>query len=182
MHTFNTNYKFLFTCLFFISASLITKSQSIDYVPNELIIKWKTNRNEQSRSKHSNVLALKGRKLKKIRGTNIEVWKIPFAEGKDIAALIEQYKSHPDIEFIEPNYIYKSFEVVPNDPLFNEQWGLKNTRQTGSTITADISVTDAWEIQKQSASVKVAIINSGIDWKHRLGSCGNKIFSYPQKP
>ncbi|MFK7979765.1 MAG: S8 family peptidase [Saprospiraceae bacterium] len=166
MYTLKNNIRFLITCLLLLSIGATTYSQSSEKRSDELIIKWKSSSEKKATSRYNSLITQKGRKLKTINGTNIEIWKIPLAKEKDIITLIEHYKNHPDIAFIEPNYIYRSFEVIPNDPLFNEQWGLKNTRQTGNTITADISAPDAWEIQERSTSVKVAIIDSGTDWTH----------------
>jgi len=52
-------------------------------------------------------------------------------------------------EFIEPNYIYRAFEV-PNDPDYSKQWNLRS-----------INVESAWDETKGSG-VTVAIIDTGI--------------------
>lgn len=52
-------------------------------------------------------------------------------------------------EFIEPNYIYKAFEV-PNDPDYGQQWNLRQ-----------INVESAWDDTKGSG-ITVAVIDTGI--------------------
>jgi len=52
-------------------------------------------------------------------------------------------------EFIEPNYIYRAFEV-PNDPDYSKQWNLRS-----------INVESAWDETKGSG-VTVAVIDTGI--------------------
>ena len=52
-------------------------------------------------------------------------------------------------EFIEPNYIYKTFEV-PNDPDYGKQWNLRS-----------INIEAAWDETKGSG-VTVAVIDTGI--------------------
>lgn len=52
-------------------------------------------------------------------------------------------------EFIEPNYIYRAFEV-PNDPDYSKQWNLRS-----------INVEAAWDETKGSG-VTVAVIDTGI--------------------
>jgi serine protease len=52
-------------------------------------------------------------------------------------------------EFIEPNYLYKAFEV-PNDPDYGQQWNLRQ-----------INVESAWDDTKGSG-VTVAVIDTGI--------------------
>jgi len=156
--------KRLLICLLLITISLTVRSQTIGYVPDEILIKWKDKIEKQSTSRKAKKIGLKGKKLKEING-NVEVWRLQAGE-KDITALIKEYKSHPDIELIEPNFIYHSFEIIPNDPLFSEQWGLKNTGQINTTTNGDIEATNAWELYNYSNSVKVAINDSGVDWKH----------------
>lgn len=52
-----------------------------------------------------------------------------------------------------------------NEPLFDQQWALRNTGQAGGTSGADIKVTQAWSIAK-GKGVVVAVVDSGIDRNH----------------
>ncbi len=52
-------------------------------------------------------------------------------------------------EFIEPNYIYQTFDV-PNDPEYSQQWNLRS-----------INIESAWDDTKGSG-VTVAVIDTGI--------------------
>lgn len=57
----------------------------------------------------------------------------------------------------------------PNDYLFPLQWGLKNTgisEQFNGTPGADIGIEDAWLITKGSPSIKIAVIDEGVDRTH----------------
>ncbi|NBD23008.1 S8 family serine peptidase [Paenibacillus glycinis] len=56
----------------------------------------------------------------------------------------------------------------PNDPLFNEQWGLHNTGQAlkdgtvpGGTPDMDMDLPEAWGITKGSGNITIAIIGGG---------------------
>jgi thermitase len=55
---------------------------------------------------------------------------------------------------------------APNDPLFNEQWALNNAGQDGGTKRADLDALNAWADTKGSAEVVVAVLDSGVDYKH----------------
>lgn len=55
---------------------------------------------------------------------------------------------------------------TPGDPLFVDQWHYHNTGQSGGSPGADISLPDAWEIEKGSPGVVVAIIDSGMQHDH----------------
>ena len=101
---------------------------------------------------------------------------------------VNQLNSDPSIEWAEPNYIYSiedpKFEklifrrshqyhsMTPNDPLFDQLWGLENTgsNEPGGTLQgrvgADISAYKAWAITKGSRQIKIAVIDTGVDYNH----------------
>lgn len=55
---------------------------------------------------------------------------------------------------------------LPNDPHFNDQWGLKNDGSNGGVKGADIVAEKAWSITKGSGSVVVAVLDTGVDYSH----------------
>ena len=55
----------------------------------------------------------------------------------------------------------------PNDPLFKEQWSLLNTGQNGGAAGADIRATLAWAKTTGSRKVVVAVLDTGVDYRHR---------------
>lgn len=56
--------------------------------------------------------------------------------------------------------------AAPQDePLFDEQWALHNTGQTGGTPDADIDAPTAWSVARGAGAI-VAVIDSGIDDTH----------------
>ncbi|MDR2968838.1 MAG: S8 family serine peptidase [Tannerellaceae bacterium] len=69
-------------------------------------------------------------------------------------------------EFAEPNLIDFNAENS-YDPYFCYQWGLNNTGQSaGSTLGIDINAEQAWSVTKGHSSIRIAIIDSGIDLTH----------------
>ena len=60
----------------------------------------------------------------------------------------------------EPN------EVIPNDPLFPQQWTLCNTGQFGGTPGADIGALEVWEITSGDPNIVIAVLDSGVDRTH----------------
>jgi len=135
-----------------------------NYLPQELLIKWNTTSSSSQKSNLRNTL--RATQSKYFKSLDIEVWEVATEDSKELESIIKEYQDHPAIEFIEPNYIYSISEVLPNDPKFEEQWGLKNIGQHEGMIGADLQITNGWYINRESPSVKVAIIDSGIDWKH----------------
>lgn len=78
--------------------------------------------------------------------------------GQDVLTSLSE---HPEIEYIEPNYVI-SVEKTPNDSLFPQQWGLKNT----ATVGADTAATAAWDYTTGSRKTVVAVIDTGVDFNH----------------
>ncbi len=87
--------------------------------------------------------------------------------------------NHPDVEYIEPNYIYTvnpvksgAIQKAVSDTKYAQQWGLKNTgKNSGSWWSSgkageDINAEKAWKITKGSKDVIVAVIDTGIDYNH----------------
>ncbi|MBF0205672.1 MAG: S8 family serine peptidase [Oligoflexia bacterium] len=92
---------------------------------------------------------------------------------------MQQLRQSPMVEIAEPNYIVhvltaeNTDSVIPNDPMFSKLWGLKNTGnnlpnfvENKGVAGADIDALRAWEISTGSRSIKIAIIDTGIDYGH----------------
>ena len=58
-------------------------------------------------------------------------------------------------------------ENLPNDPMFGEQWALVNRGQRSGRAQADISAAVAWARTKGSEKVVVAVLDSGVDYRHQ---------------
>ena len=150
-------FTFILCCMICSSAF----SQSAEYVPGQVLIKMKSEKSIAQKANLKNQMSATARKA--FPKLDIELWEV---ENVDVLSLVEQYKNHPDIAFIEPNYIYSVGTTTPNDPALSNQWGLNNTGQNNGTEDVDIDAPEAWDIATGSPSVVVAIIDTGIDWKH----------------
>ncbi|MEB3343271.1 S8 family serine peptidase, partial [Okeania sp.] len=92
----------------------------------------------------------------------IELWTI----SGDVEDFIRENEDNRLLEYIEPNYVITVDSTVPNDPSFDQLWGLNNTGQSGGTSDADIDAPEAWDIQTGSNDVVVGVIDTGIDYTH----------------
>jgi subtilisin family serine protease len=91
---------------------------------------------------------------------------------------LDELSNHPDVLYVEPNYIYSINPVVEknseniSDRMYSKQWGLKNTgKNSGGWVRRgkageDINAEKAWEITKGSKDIIVAVIDTGIDYNH----------------
>ncbi|WP_165721737.1 MULTISPECIES: S8 family serine peptidase [unclassified Pseudoalteromonas] len=86
--------------------------------------------------------------------------------GMSTKEAIERLKSHQAIEYVEPDYRVSIAANTPNDPRFDELWGLNNEGQTGGIADADIDAPEAWEISIGSRDVVVGVIDTGVDYSH----------------
>ena len=55
---------------------------------------------------------------------------------------------------------------LPNDPMFGDQWALKNAGQNGGKENADIAALKAWAKTKGSKKIVVAVLDTGVDYTH----------------
>jgi subtilisin family serine protease len=81
------------------------------------------------------------------------------------------------VEYAEPNFLLSLYlqnknkiknqfvgeeAPAPKDNFFNKQWGLKNSTLEG----ADLNILKAWGLTKGSSVVKIAVIDTGVDYTH----------------
>lgn len=79
---------------------------------------------------------------------------------------LEQLKKDPNVEYVEPNWIIK-VKMIPGDSSLKKQWGLINDGSSwGSKKGEDLDVAKAWDITKGSKGLKIAVIDTGVDYTH----------------
>lgn len=120
--------------------------------------------------------------LDKIYRVTVPNTETPLAQPVNIHQIIEELKALPEIEYAEPNYIYSidqlqpigpeltaddlarmqnnkqkssSTAVVPNDPLYPQQWYIP-------AVKADL----VWEQTTGDTTQVIAILDTGVDWTH----------------
>ncbi len=135
------------------------------YVPGEILVKFKPRVRLSALSGYLDRYGL--RFLRSFPIIGVEHLKLP--EGFDVPTAIQKMEADPNVEYVEPNYIYR-IDAVPNDTHFALLWGLHNTGQnvngTTGTADADIDAVKAWDISTGSPDVVVAIIDSGVHTAH----------------
>tara|TARA_B110000259_G_scaffold151310_1_gene170954 strand:- start:2766 stop:4985 length:2220 start_codon:yes stop_codon:yes gene_type:complete len=67
-------------------------------------------------------------------------------------------------ESTEPAFMYRDLQNS-NDPLFGDQWTLKNTGQNGGFSGIDINIEKAWDLSTGN-NIKVAVVDQGIELNH----------------
>ncbi|MEB3218005.1 MAG: S8 family serine peptidase, partial [Nostocales cyanobacterium 94392] len=95
-----------------------------------------------------------------------------FADDIKLAEIQNQLNVLESVEFsyplVEQQYQTQSVvnpQFLPNDPLFTDQWHLKNTGQTGGTVGADANVEQAWN-SVRGTGVVIGIVDDGLQYTH----------------
>lgn len=89
-----------------------------------------------------------------------------LAPGADAAVVVEELRKHPDVEWASLNLLHP-VTFVPNDTFWTNQWG-----------PSRIIATNAWDVAQTTTTLRVAIIDSGVDLTHPdLAIVYNKGFS-----
>lgn len=116
--------------------------------------------------------------------------------SKSASSLVAELKSLSEVEYAEPNFIYKAISNVPTvesilagrvtesfsasapqDPMYGKLWGLNNTGSnepdrngnysgTAGVRGADVAAEEAWKLTTGSKKVVIAVIDTGIDYNH----------------
>ena len=95
---------------------------------------------------------------------------LDLAPGVSVRNAVAQLEEMPQVAYAEPNFIYHP-AFTPNDPLFGQQWGLRNIGQLingsgGSTLDADIDAQPAWDTTTGLGSVVIAVVDTGLASTH----------------
>ncbi|MBL0727444.1 S8 family serine peptidase [Piscinibacter sp. HJYY11] len=154
-----------------------TLQSSADFVPGEVVVRWRNPARVQEAGKRSAATALSVHALSKAAGATEGDWLVKLDDprstlassnrsGRDAlpanAALstrdlkaatlqaIKRLRADPAVLYAEPNYIRHRM-AVPNDQYYNLQWHYPL-----------INLPAAWDITTGSNSVIVAVIDTGV--------------------
>lgn len=141
------------------------------FVPNQVIVRYS---DDASDADIARVMARVGAsQLERIASSpaagRVDLLGLPA--GIAVAQAVRQLSLDPAVVYAEPNFIYTRQATFPNDPQFDQLWGLHNTGQPiaggeGGTPDADMDAPEAWDRDTGSATVWVGVIDEGIDFRH----------------
>jgi len=85
--------------------------------------------------------------------------------------ILSRLKQHPDIKLVQFNHYLELRNTYPDDPMFDQQWNLDNTGQTGGTADADVDAPEAWDLPHSNITalgdtIVVAVVDNGFDLEH----------------
>lgn len=98
-----------------------------------------------------------------------------LAFNNSVSNALSELKRHPDVAEVEPDYIRTisqtddaSVQSMPNDPMISQQYALQR-----------MQMDQAWNINKGSRSVVVAVIDTGVQLDHP--ELANRIWRNPRE-
>ena len=172
-------------CILILLCSLATADLDLPkykdnyYIPGYLIVKFKekpilkenkaeklfeVNINNETLTSKTGKQAFNPRK-EKGRHFVEDIYIFEFDKDKDISKIIKKIEKNPNIEWVEPNYLFEDLSI-PNDPYYSQQW---NFPKTGAPA--------GWEIETGDEQILIATVDTGIDWKHE--DLAEKVWNNP---
>lgn len=163
------------------------------HVPGEIIVKLKPGVDARSflSKKSFSTFGLTPAREIKLSFQKLNVLNV--GNEKSLQGAIAALMTSPEVEYAEPNYIYSAavmpkeknmnhkkleaspfadkFAATPSDPSFGQLWGLRNTGSNepqgkAGVEGADVNAMKAWDMTKGARNVRIAIIDTGIDYNH----------------
>jgi thermitase len=162
-----------------------------EHVPGEIIVKFKDGKQKSFfQNKSMSSLGIQGHRDLKLSYAKLSVLKVE--DKASIESVIATLNKNPDIEYAEPNFIYRVNPIkenlssikrvphspftdftaaTPDDPSFGQLWGLRNTgsnepQGSAGVEGSDVNALKAWDLTKGSKAVKIAVIDTGVDYNH----------------
>jgi len=149
------------------------KKRIANYVEGEILVKFKQGTAQSTIMTTMNILGVE--KKKGIGKGETLLFKLKNEQNIDNA--IAEFMDDPNVEYAQPNYIYRIMTTSPNDPKYSKLWALKNYGQYISdpvyntnnpgTSGKDLDMELAWDAITDCSSIIVAVIDSGINYNHQ---------------
>ncbi len=147
------------------------------YVQGEVLVKFKSTTGVQERAA---AVTVRGHSV--LASVEQLGWvHAKIDTGQTVEMALAAYRSDPNVEYVQPNYIYHA-TAVPNDPQYGQLWPFKNTGQTiNNSLTQppssaifstnnpgaagdDMNIELAWDHITDCSSVVVAVVDSGVNY------------------
>jgi subtilisin family serine protease len=101
--------------------------------------------------------------------SKVFVVQVPKSTGFNALQMANKFYESGKFASAEPDFLLLLKKFNTNDPFLNYQWSLNNTGssiQYNGTAGCDMKIFNAWGVSTGSSSIKVAIIDEGVDLVH----------------
>jgi len=122
----------------------------LPHVPNQLLVKFRDEVDGRRRKEIVGQARCEVLRSHDVLGTQL------IGSKRNMRRMLKHYQRLYEIEYAEPNYLFQS-SYKPNDPYFEPyQYGLQQ-----------VSAPAAWDVTQSAPTVKVAVVDTGVQLKHR---------------
>jgi subtilisin family serine protease len=132
------------------SIPLTTNEPTVEYAPGQLLVGLEE---DASRAEVKDAVEEAGATVEASIGPiDAKVLEVPRGQMDEA---VESLESSPAVEYVEREVVLEGTDTVPNDGLWQGQWGPKR-----------VSAPKAWDTTKGSAGVIIAVLDTGVDYSH----------------
>ena len=146
----------------------------------ELLIRFR--RSASLAEQNSVAASIGAREFRVLRGKS-GIVKVVLGRSQTIESAALALQNQPLVQAAEPNYViyqdnagkpkagpsastHSQQAGIPNDPRFTEQWALQNLGGNSRLFGSDIQVSSVWSHSTGQRELRIAVIDSGIDFNH----------------
>jgi subtilisin family serine protease len=129
---------------------LVTNETTVEYAPGQLVVGLEE---DATKAEVKTAVEDAGATVdQSIGAIGTKVLQVPTAEVEEA---IDSLEDSPAIEYVEREVVLEAADTVPNDTLWQDQWGPRRVRAQR-----------AWDATRGSSSVVVAVIDTGVAYGH----------------
>ena len=130
--------------------SLVTNETAVEYAPGQLVVGLE---DDATKAEVKTAVQDAGATVdQSIGAIDTKVLQVPTGQVEEA---IDSLEDSAAIEYVEREVILEATDTVPNDTLWQEQWGPRRVRAPR-----------AWDATKGSPGLVVAVVDTGVDYGH----------------
>jgi subtilisin family serine protease len=130
--------------------SLVTNETAVEYAPGQLVVGIE---DDATKAEVKTAVEDAGATVdQSIGAIDTKVLEVPTGQVEEA---IDSLEDSPAIEYVEREVVLEATATIPNDTLWQEQWGPRRVRAPR-----------AWDATRGSSSVVVAVVDTGVDYGH----------------
>jgi serine protease len=134
-----------------------TGAAAADYVPGQLIVKYRDGTTPNEESTAQRVVGVQTERT--LAGASKE---LQVRDGDSVRQTLAQLRADPNVAYAVPNYIAHASALYPNDPAFKRQWNFSGR--------FSINMPDAWTLARRRRApggrgAVVAVLDTGAAYR-----------------